>query len=268
MKSNLKFLALALIVVGSLLFIKCNKDDSITALTGTPVPGTFKIDTSWVFNKSHSNVNWESRYKDFSSTMLTGKFDVFGITPEFIFDETDLSKCSLNAWVQLSTFDTGEPGRDGYGKCGTSYLGVTYSDSLKTIVNPASDTAWIRSTDFKKVGTGYAATGTFTFNRYRSPSGFADGTPITKPVTIYITYNGSQDFDNNHDGVNDQHASGLTAYFTFNRSDFMDENSTKAFDPFNPNDATAAPNTTYGVWSTSVADEMSLTVNFLFYQNF
>jgi len=267
MKSNLKFLTLTLLVIGSLAFIKCNKDDSITPLTGTPVPGTAKIDATWTFDKAHSNVGWESPFMDFSATMLTGRFNSFGFTPSFIFDETDLSKCSLNTWVQLSTFNTGEAGRDGYGKCGPSYLGVTYLDSLKTVVDPVSDTAWITSNTFVKSGTGYVATGTFTFNRYRTPSGFADGTPISKPITLYISYNGTTDFDSNGDGVNDKLRAGFTTQFKFNRSDYMDVNSTKQYDPFVPDDATAAANTTYGVYSHSVADEMSITVNSEFYLN-
>ncbi|HYV90771.1 MAG TPA: YceI family protein [Chitinophagales bacterium] len=267
MKSKFKFLALTLLVIGSLAFIKCNKDDSITPLSGTPIAGTAKIDATWTFDKVHSNVGWQSPFMDFSATMLTGRFNSFGFTPAFIFDETNLSQCSLNAWVQLSTFNTGESGRDSYGKCGLNYLGITYLDSLKTLVNPASDTAWVTSNTFQKVGTGYVATGTFTFNRYRAPSGFADGTRITKPITIYVSYNGTTDFDSNGDGVNDKLRAGFTTSFTFNRSDYVDVNSTKAFDPFIPDDATAATNTTYGVWSSSVADEMTITVNSEFYLN-
>lgn len=266
MKHKLNFLAFAILLAGSVIFIKCNKDDSITPLSGSSTPGTDKVDASWTFDKVHSNVNWESPFEDFSSTMLTGKFNNFNIK-SFNFDQADLTQCNLKAWVQLSTFNTGEAGRDSYGKCGLSYLGVTYLDSLKTMVNPASDTAWIESGTFEKSGTGYVATGTFTFNRYRTPSGFAEGTPVSKTMTFYISYNGSQDFDTNGDGVNDKLRAGFTTWFTFNRSDFMDKNSTKQFDPFNPDDSDAINNTTYGVWSESVADEMSITCNSEFYKN-
>ena len=174
--------------------------------------------------------------------------------------------------MQLSTFDSGEPGRDGPGKCGRSYLGVTYQDTLKTIVDPLSDTAWFRSTSFVKSGTGYVVKGTFSFNRYRAPSGYPDGTPISKPVTLYLSYNGMKDFDTNGDGMNDRYYASFIGKFSFNRSDYMDQNSTIQWVPVPslPDAAgniIASTNKTYGVWSKSVANEMSLTMNMQFYKD-
>ncbi len=279
-------MTIALFLMSSLVLMYCKKDDTITPLTGTPVLGSLKIDTSWSFEKSHSNVGWQTRYHDYSETMLTGRFNDFYFTlsaPDaighkhqtFAFDQTDMSKCSLNAWVKCSTNNTGEVGRDKYSGCGPGYLGVFFTDSAKTTVDATLDTAWFNSTSFTQIGTipadGFPATyvvkGNLTFNHYRPASGNADKAPITKPVTMYLTYNGTFDYDSNNDGTNDKLYNGFTGKFSFNRSDFMDQNSTTAYFPFYPGNATStANNTTYGVWSTSVADQMDITINVEMYK--
>ena len=272
-----------MMIMVSFMVTKCKKETVTETIhdttyinawdTGVFVPGNAVIDASWTFDKVHSNVNWQSRYYDFSSTMLTGRFNNFGFNPSLNFDETNLSGSTIDFWVQLSTFNTGETGRDAYGKCGPSYLGVTYLDTGATQVNPSSDTAKFHMTSITTdTHLGYIMTGDFTFNRYRAPSGYANGTPITHPVTVYLSYNGMRDFDSNNDGVTDKYRAGFTATFSFNRSDYMDVNSTKAYYPVplhgdTASNTTAANNTTYGVWSTSVADQMDLTINTAFYKN-
>jgi hypothetical protein len=240
--------------------------------TGVFVPGAAMVDTSWTFDKVHANVNWQSKYYDFSSTMLTGRFNNFNFNPKFNFDETNLGAIVCDFWVQLSTYNTSEPGRDGYGKCGPSYLGVVYLDSLKTLVDPASDTAKFHCNSVTVGSKGYIMHGTFTFNRYRPASGNADGAPITRNIDVDLSYNGMRDFDSNNDGTLDKFRSGFTASFKFNRSDYVDQNSTKAYYPVptavdSVNNIAAANNTTYGVWSTSVSDEMEMVVNAVFYKN-
>lgn len=252
--------------------ISCNKKNEITPLTSTAVTGNGLVDLSWTFDKAHSNVNWSSKYLDWSSGMLTGRFNNFNFFPKFVFNEGDLSQCSINAWVLLSSVDSGEPGRDGPGKCIRSYMGVTYLDTLKTIVNPASDSAWFRSTSVVKSGTGYVVFGNMQFNRYRAPSGKPDGTPVIKPAIMYLVYNGTSDFDTNGDMLYDRYRSSFSATLKFKRSDFMDTQSTVQFVPVptladQVGNVTAANNKTYGVWTTNVADEMSFTFNAQFYKN-
>jgi polyisoprenoid-binding protein YceI len=283
-RSKKIFQALVIILAFSSLFLtQCKKDTETVYVhdttyvdpndTGIFVPGTADVDTSWVFDKVHANVNWQSKYYDFSSTMLTGRFNNFNFNPKFNFDETNLSSMQCDFWVQLSTYNTGEPGRDGYGKCGLNYLGITYLDSAKTQIDPLSDTAKFHATSITiDPHDGYILHGTFTFNRYRPASGHADGDPITKDIDVKFSFNGMRDFDSNNDGTYDKLRSGFTARFTFNRSDFMDENSTKVYFPVptvadSINNVTAVNNKTYGVWSTSVGDEMEITVNAVFYKN-
>ena len=267
-----KIISVAFFLLSVTVIIRCKKEDVVTPLTGAPVQGTANINATWTFDKPHSNLRWETDYYNYSETKLVGRFNNFNFSPKFAFDESTLSNCSINAFVQLSTFDTGEPGRDGPGKCGRSYLGVTYLDTLKTIVDPASDTAWFRSTSVVKSGTGYVVKGTFSFNRYRAPSGNPDGTPVTKPITMFLTYSGMKDFDTNGDGMNDRYYASFIGTFTFIRSDFMDNSSTVQWVPV-PSMSDAVGNTiavnnkTYGVWSKSVGDEMSLTMNMQFYKD-
>ncbi len=285
MKKFLTISPITLFVIAffSFFLTQCKKDtETITVHdttyinpndTGVFVPGAAMVDTSWVFDKVHANVNWQSKYYDFSSTMLTGRFNNFNFNPKFNFDETNLSATSCDFWVQLSTYNTGEPGRDGYGKCGPNYLGLTYLDSSKTVVDPLSDTARFHATSITiDAQDGYIMHGTFTFNRYRPASGFADGTPITKNIDVLFSFNGMRDFDTNNDGTTDKLRSGFTAKFKFNRSDYMDNNSTKVYFPVptvtdSINNITAVNNKTYGVWSASVGDEMEILVNAVFYKN-
>ena len=254
------------------LFASCKKKDEVNEYSGTSVAGSGLVDVSWTLDKPHGSVCWESNYLDYSVGKLTGRFNNYGFSPKFVFDEANLSNCKINAWVTLSSVDTGEPLRDAVGKCIRNYMGVTYLDTLKTIVNPASDTAWFRSTTVVKSGTGYVAIGNFIFNRYRSPSGFPDGTPISKPVNLYFNYNGTSDFDTDGDFMNDKYRSSFTGHFSFLRSNHMDVNSTIKYVPVPalidlPGNSVASNNKTYGEWTTNIADEMNFTLNLQFYKN-
>ncbi len=277
---------LSVLVLGmSMLFTQCKKTETEEVYihdtvyvdpndTGIFVPGTAMIDGSWTFDKVHSNCGWESRVYDFSSTKLTGRFNNFNFNPKFEFDETNLSATVCDFFVNLSTFNTGEPGRDGLGKCGLNYVGMTYLDSSKTMVDPLADTArfHVNSVTVDQ-HEGYVMKGDFTFNRYRSPSGYPDGTPIKKNIDVNLSYNGMYDFDTNGDGVTDRYRAGFTVTFSFYRSDHMDNTSTVPYWPVPTvaemitNSTTAANNKTYGVWSTSTADKMDITINALFYKN-
>ena len=272
-KSTL-FIAFAVLVMAtSITFIRCKKGtDSVSPLTdGTTMPGLMTINSGWTHDQAHSNIQWNTSYYDFSSTMLTGRINNFDFKPKLSFSDSDLTKCQIHMWAQMSTFNTGQPGRDGLGKCGLSYLGITYTDSNYNKVDPLSDTAWFHSTSIVRSGNGYIVNGNFTFNRYRGTSGQADGTPITHPVTMYLTYNGVKDFAN-ATGGGGKYRAGLTGSFTFNRSDYMDKNSTKQYIPHPKNadvagNNTAANNKTYGVYSLSTADQVKVLVNIEMYKN-
>lgn len=285
-KNNGVFVAIIFMMVTSMsLFTQCKKDTetiiehdtTIIYLdpndTGIFVPGTANVDTSWTHDVVHSNVMWESKYYDFSATMLTGRFNVYGFIPKFKFDETNLAGTDINFWVQTSTFNTGQPGRDGYGKCGLNYQGIVYLDSAKTQVDHLSDTAKFHVNSITVDShEGYIMHGTMTFNRWLNAAGHTNGEPITKNIDAHLSFNGMRDFDSNNDGTYDKLRAGFTVTFDFYRSDFMDNASTKPYFPVPTavdavNNVIAQNNKTYGVWSASVADKMEITVNCQFYKN-
>ena len=246
MKTRKKVLALTLIVTAgmSLLFTQCKKDtETITEYitntvyvdpndTGIFVPGTAVIDLindadtvapngKWAFDKSHSNVGWESEYYNMAVTMLTGRFNSFGFNPMMVFNENNLASCSIHFWVQLSTFNTGETGRDALGKCGLNYLGIQYTDSTKVAADPISDTAWFHLTSISiDQHDGYILTGNMTMNRYRPLNGHLDNEPITKPVSVHFSFNGQQYFPPTGTATVGKLRAGFTARFSFKRSDF------------------------------------------------
>lgn len=271
MRYQIRLIALLLSAILLLLTVNnCRKSDSVVELGGSvDVKSRVAFDESWRFDKPHSNVNWESSYFDYSQTMLTGRFSMYGFT-KFDIDDSLLT-VNLNAWVKLSSFLTGEA-RDNPGDCGRSYLGVTYLDSNKTIVDPRSDTAWIKCNELVKSGTGLILKGTFTFNRYlpanSPPTGNSgDGEPITKPISVYLTYNGMKDFV----GTPSRYRAGLTFRFSFKRSDFIDINSTRQYVPVPKvadiiGNAIAASNKTYGVYSRSISDEVTVITNMQLYK--
>lgn len=195
MKTNFKMISgvvatflLAGTMATTLFVSSCSKDDSVEPLTGTNNTGTDVINTlpggTWSLDKTHSNVMWETFYFG-SNALLTGRFNNFGISIDM--KQANLANSSIKAWVQLSTFNTGEPGRDGYGKCGPGYMGVvwdTVSAGPPVVLapNPNSDTAWFNSTNIVKYGTGYKALGTLNFRG------------VTKNVNLFFTYSGISEY--------------------------------------------------------------------------
>jgi hypothetical protein len=80
------------------------------------------------------------------------------------------------------------------------------------------------------------------------------------------------DFDTNGDQVTDRYRASFSSTLKFKRSDFMDTNSKVQWVPVpklsdQTGNITAAGNTTYGVWTTNIADEMSFNFNAQFYKN-
>jgi polyisoprenoid-binding protein YceI len=83
--------------------LQANGASSDFNTSGVP-PGT------WYQDKTHSNVMWETPYKQFGS-LLTGRFDYF-VLKDLNFDEGVPANVSFEGYVRLNTVNTGEPGRD------------------------------------------------------------------------------------------------------------------------------------------------------------
>ena len=216
------------------LISSCGKEDVVTPQSVTVTPTGMVIDATagstsslvvagdgkYYLDKSHSNVGWETMYNG-ENALLTGRFNLFNL--KVTFDNDNPSNTKINGWVQLSTFNTGEPGRDGKGKCGPKYVGVTYTDTLFT-VDATTDTAWFNSTSCEKYGDGFLVKGDFKFYG------------VTKSVDMYLTHTGVTTKTNATSGKKTDRV-GFYGEFTFNAQ------------------------TDYGVTSTSIADEITVKVN-------
>lgn len=282
MKSKKLYATLILLGIIIIGFTQCAKKsgDSVNTVTVVaPTPGTNAIDTSWTFDQVHVGFVWKLLFMGLDNTYLTGKFNNFGFSPKFTFDPANPSATQIHFWIDISGFNTGQPGRDGKGKCGPSYLGITYKDSAKTIYDSATTMAYYDATSVTQSGNGYVAQGNLRLNRYRGVGGHTDGEMISHPCTLYFTFNEYLDRDANNDGVNDQYRAGFTGRLVFNRRDYVDPASTKQWVPTPTVGTTnlssadvsgnlaAASNTTYGVYSTSVGDSCWVEVNSIFYKN-
>lgn len=290
---------------------RCSKSNSATPVTGNlpalingPLPGGGVLDTSWSLDQVHCGMVWNVPFQNVANTNLTGKFTMFNFSSvgspnpaprlkytAFWFDPNNLSKCYMNFWMQVCTFNTGQPGRDGVGlniqagknPCGLNYCGVVYQDSTKDTVYNAWDTARFISTSFTQSGTGYIVQGNFTFNHYRQNgdgNGCADGTPITKPMTIYLAYNGMNDILTNG-GPAGKYWAGFTGTATIDLTQYFDQTATKAYVPqpgefpwvhsikksdLANDQGAAANNKTYGAPCSEVGTTVQVTMNCVFYK--
>lgn len=210
----------AVIVTSSLILTQCQNANEIVPAKGTDptkiVRGTESIscptctplvsngasadfNTSaipsgqWYYDKSHSNVMWETPYKGVSS-LLTGRFNYF-VLKSLTFDETDPSKIAFEGYVRLNSVNTGEPNRDG------SCLLATYNTTVAKTTEPENN-ATIKSTGVKYSDTdaGYIATADLTFMG------------VTKSVTLKLNYKKQTHFD----GAPGYSISGIEGSFVFN----------------------------------------------------
>jgi polyisoprenoid-binding protein YceI len=173
---------LAILISGYAYIASCTHKDEILTSNGANIQRgtlTLKLDPvtnpGLVFEKSHSNVGWETPYAG-SLSLLTGRFNSFGFK-SFNFDESHPENISFEAWVQLNTVNTSEPGRD------TNCLLHTFHTGKIGTINQTVDSnlAVVKTTKvvFSPTDKGYIVTGTLTFNG------------ITKEITGKMTYDGS-----------------------------------------------------------------------------
>ena len=151
----------------------------------------------WYHDKAHSNVTWETRYKEFGS-LLTGRFDFF-VIDDLNFDEGVPTNISFEGHVRLNSVNTSEPGRD------DGCLLTSFGTDIDNTDEPAN-LAILKS----KAGTGRYST---------SDAGFlvdADFTllGITKPVTVKMFF--APKFD-----IGTAFAAGLNSEFEINKIDFL-----------------------------------------------
>jgi len=227
---------LVTLCAATLFFIQCTEEDKIEPLSMQDVTGDYTINTedgTWRFDKSHSSVRWQTAYVG-SQALLTGRFNSFGASVNF--DQANLENSSISGWVVLSTMNTGEPGRDGLGKCGPRSLGVKHNgDTLSNgSLDPdgiiaESDSAFFSSNSIVAFGNAYKATGTFDFNG------------VSTDVDLVFSYITEADYSNPPDGSNV-------------KASFSGEFDFPAL-------------TVYNVGSSSIADLMNVNINANFRKN-
>jgi len=153
-----------------------------------------KVSEGYNFDKSHSSVRWESAYLA-NSALLTGRFNDFSASIEFI--ENEPAAISFEGQVNLSTVNTGEPGRDQGCLVGT--FGIVEGDDATDLASLVS-----KSVELDGQG-GYNAKADLTFHG------------VTDEVDVKLNYAGLTHFDENS-GVHGAPLNlvGFTAEFQFN----------------------------------------------------
>ncbi|MDI1354502.1 MAG: YceI family protein [bacterium] len=224
------------LTVTAIVFISsCKKDNTTellaaTSTTGSDVidakiggfpPTTYTVPGAWKVDKVHSNIMWETQYYG-SGAALTGRFNNFEM--KVYFDQANPANTTVKAWVQLSTYNTGETGRDAYGKCGPGYMGVKWDTLAKTsptaytlAPKATSDTAWFNSTGCVKYGSGYMLTGTFKFRG------------VTETISMPMSYTGKGTVVNATTGKKTDRV-GLYVSFSINANSVYGVNSTSIND--------------------------------------
>lgn len=131
---------------------------------------------TWYFDKSHSNVLWETPYKGMGS-LLTGRFNYF-VLEDLTFSEADPTAISFEGYVRLNTVNTGEPGRDGgclLTTYGTEAARTTETENIASLVSIGG------SGRYSTTDEGYFVDANLTFHG------------ITKEVTVKLFYEPQSD---------------------------------------------------------------------------
>ena len=201
MRSLLKpaYLIIALLVTSMGYIVSCTHNDEIIASNGANIQrGTsvIKATEGWNFDKTHSNVTWETAYIG-TGAQLTGRFNQFGMT-SFSFDEANPANTSFEAWVRLNTVNTREPGRDAGCLLGTFGTAIGKVDEPENLAKIKSKSVQLSTTD-----KGYIVTCDFTFHG------------VTKEVTAKLNYAGTTAFPAGFAGANAFSLSGFSLEFQF-----------------------------------------------------
>jgi polyisoprenoid-binding protein YceI len=143
MRSFIKtpYLIIALFISSMGYIVSCTHDDEILSLAGPKIERGTQVlslnDSKVSFDKTHSNVGWETMYLG-GLSLLTGRFDTLGFT-SFNFDEANPANTNFEAWVWINRVNTSEPGRD------KGCLQTTFNVNT-TMGNEAANIAKIKTT--------------------------------------------------------------------------------------------------------------------------
>lgn len=179
MRFNNKTLLLAILaslIAGYAYIASCTHKDSLIESNGPAIArGTqvlqFPSDTRVSFDKSHSNVGWETAYLG-DLSLLTGRFDTMGFTA-FNFDEANPANTNFEAWVWINQVNTSEPRRD------TGCLQTTFG-TTNSMTTEAANLSIVKSksVEFSQTDNSYIVKFDFTFHG------------VTKELTGKLLYDG------------------------------------------------------------------------------
>jgi polyisoprenoid-binding protein YceI len=180
-------------------FVGCRHDDTVEPYKPADIMrGTSVVDLTagWTFDKSHSNVTWETAY-DGVGAMLTGRFNTFGLKT-FKFDEANPANIAFEGYVWLNKVNTGEPGRDTGCLLTTYGVTKTMGDTIPNVARIVSKSVTPSTTD-----KGYIVKCDFIFHG------------VTKEVTAKLNYTDLVHFDAGQMGTKALDVMGFTLTWQF-----------------------------------------------------
>jgi polyisoprenoid-binding protein YceI len=167
-------LVLGILAAGS-IFVACQHKNELLVSSGAKVErGTQKLsltDTKVSFDKTHSNVMWETAYMG-GLSLLTGRFDTLGFS-SFNFDESNPAGISFEGWVWVNKVNTSEPGRDKGCLQGTFGVTTAMTSQTENVAILKSKSVELSTTD-----QGYVVKCDLTFHG------------VTKEITGKLSYDG------------------------------------------------------------------------------
>lgn len=178
MRSSIKtpILIGALLITSFGYIVSCRHDNEILSLSsGSKIERGTQVlsltDPKVSFDKTHSNVGWETMYLG-GLSLLTGRFDTLGFTT-FNFDEANPANTNFEAWVWINRVNTSEPGRD-KGCLQTTYgVNTSMTTDVANIAKVKTTSVELSTTD-----KGYIVKFDLTFHG------------VTKSLTGKLNYSG------------------------------------------------------------------------------
>ena len=165
----------AILGVGMVNLLSCQHENELLTTNGPKIErGTQTLsltNTKVSFDKTHSNVMWETAYLG-GLSLLTGRFDTLGFT-SFNFDEANPANTNFEAWVWINRVNTSEPGRDKGCLQGTFGVNTSMTSQPENIAKIKTTSVELSPND-----KGYIVKADLTFHG------------LTKPVTGKLDYDG------------------------------------------------------------------------------
>ena len=159
----------------------------VTSFLSLAAPLALAQTTNWTIDPAHSGIEFSVRHMSVSN--VHGRFG--NVQGTIVIDDTDATKSTVQATIDVATLDTGNSMRDGDVK------GSNYFDAAKF------PSATFTSTGVAKKGTHLTVTGNFTLHG------------VTKPVQLDVDGPSAP-----VPGMDHKPHSGFSATTTINRKDF------------------------------------------------